>query len=169
MAYAAPSSTYPTKDGRWITMAASTHNVWLRLCRAIGREDLPANPKFAENAIRVKHSDEINGIVANWIADRTADEVRVAFDAEQVAYSAIYDMREVFEDPQYIAREALIRVMDPDLGEALVQNVFPRFSATPGAVDWLGPDKGAHNDEIYKGELGYNEERMEELRGKGAI
>lgn len=169
VAYAAPSSTYPTRDGRWITMAASTHNVWLRLCRAMDREDLPETPKFADNASRVRHSDEINGIVANWIGARTANEVRDAFDAQHVAYSVIYDMRDAFVDPQYVAREALVKVMDPDLGEALVQNVFPKFSATPGAIDWLGPEKGAHNAEIYKTKLGYDDARLETLRKKGAI
>ncbi|MEZ5811951.1 MAG: CoA transferase [Rhizobiaceae bacterium] len=169
VAYAAPSSTYETSDGRWITMAASTHNVWLRLCTAMGRDDLPRDPKFADNAARVKHSNEINGIVADWIAARTSAEVRDAFDAAEVAYSGIFDMRDVFEDPQYIAREALIRLHDQDLGEAVVQNVVPKFSATPGSVDWLGREKGFDNEAIYVGELGYSVEKLAEYRKLGVI
>lgn len=169
VAYAAPSSTYATSDKRWITMAASTHNVWVRLCRAIGRDDLPDNPKFADNTARVRHSGEINGIVADWIATRTVAEVCEVFDANKVAYSMIFDMRDVFEDPQYIWREALVRIRDSDLGEALVQNVVPKFSQTPGSVDWLGRDKGADNDAVYLDELGYDRATLDRLRMDGVV
>lgn len=169
VAYAAPSSTYQTSDGRWITMAASTHNVWLRLCAAMGREDLPKNPKFLDNAARVRHSNEINGIVADWIAARTSTEVQESFNAANVAYSVIFDMRDVFQDPQYIAREALIRLRDQDLGEAIVQNVVPKFSVTPGSVDWLGRAKGCDNESVYSDELGYSSEKLAEYKKLGVI
>jgi crotonobetainyl-CoA:carnitine CoA-transferase CaiB-like acyl-CoA transferase len=164
VAYAAPSSTYRTADGKYITMAASNHNIWVRLCQAMQREDLIANPKFAENVARVMHSDEINGIVADWVGKRDRDDVEKCFDAHQVAFSVIYDIQDIFADAQYAAREALIRVADPDLTEAVVQNVVPKFSDTPGAVDFLGCAMGAHNDEIYRNELGYSDDRIARLK-----
>lgn len=169
VAYAAPSSTYRTKDGSWITMAASTHNVWVRLCRAIDRPDLPSIERFVDNPSRVRNSDEINGIVADWISAHTAKEVKAAFDNQQVAYSKIYDMRDVFQDPQYAAREALVRILDDELGEAFVQNVVPKFSDTPGSVRHLGRAMGADNAQVYGGELGYSDERLNELRALGVI
>jgi len=60
-------------------------------------------------------------------------------------------------------------VPDPDLGEAVVQNVVPKFSATPGSVDFLGPKMGAHNEEIYGTELGLSKERLKELKDAGVI
>jgi formyl-CoA transferase len=69
---------------------------------------------------------------------------------------------------QYRAREAMVRVPDPDLGEAIVQNVVPKFSATPGSVDFLGASMGAHNEEIY-GELGLSKERLKQLKDAGII
>ena len=54
-------------------------------------------------------------------------------------------------------------------GEAVVQNVVPKFSATPGSVDVLGPPVGAHNEEICGGELGLSTERLKELRDAGII
>jgi formyl-CoA transferase len=164
VAYAAPSSTYRTADGKYITMAASNRNIWRRLCQAMQRDDLITNPKFAENVNRVTHSDEINGIVADWIATRDRDEVVQRFNAHEVAFSAIYDIKDIFADAQYAAREALIRVTDPDLGQAVVQNVVPKFSATPGAVDFLGCAMGAHNDDVYGGDLGYSPDKIAELR-----
>jgi crotonobetainyl-CoA:carnitine CoA-transferase CaiB-like acyl-CoA transferase len=169
VAYAAPSSTYKTADGKYITMAASNHNIWLRLCKAMEREDLVTNPKFADNLMRVSHSDEINGVVEDWIGKRSREEVTRRFNEHQVAFSAIYDIRDIFADAQYAAREALIRVADPELAEAVVQNVVPKFSETPGSVDFLGCSMGAHNDEIYRRELGYSDERIAELKEEKVI
>jgi formyl-CoA transferase len=78
-------------------------------------------------------------------------------------------LEDTFRDVQYRAREAMVRMPDPDLGEAIVQNVVPKFSATPGSVDFLGPEMGAHNEEIYCGELGMSRERLKQLKGAGVI
>ena len=78
-------------------------------------------------------------------------------------------MEDAFRDVQYRAREAMVRVPDPDLGEAIVQNVVPRFSATPGSVDFLGAAMGTHNEEIYCGELGMSKERLQQLKEAGVI
>ena len=169
VAYAAPSSTYKTADGKYITMAASNHNIWSRLCQAIERPDLLTNPKFADNVNRVDHSDEINGIVANWVAGRTRDDVVAAFNAHEVAFSAIYDIKDIFNDVHYASRQALVRVMDPYLDSAVVQNVVPKFSATPGAIEFLGCSMGTHNRDIYVDELGYTAEQLESLKARGII
>jgi formyl-CoA transferase len=78
-------------------------------------------------------------------------------------------MEDAFRDLQYRAREAMVRVPDADLGEAIVQNVVPKFSATPGSVDFLGPQMGAHNEEVLCGELGLSKERLAELKKSGIV
>ena len=169
VAYVAPSSMFRTKEGKYLTLAASTQSVWLRLAEAIGRKDLTTDPKFIDNSARVVNSVEINGIVGDWIGQHTRQEVIEQFDKFGVAYSAVFDMEDAFRDIQYRAREAMVRVPDPDLGEAIVQNVVPKFSATPGSVDFLGPHMGAHNEEIFCGELGLSKERLKELKDAGII
>jgi crotonobetainyl-CoA:carnitine CoA-transferase CaiB-like acyl-CoA transferase len=169
VSYVAPSSTFKTRDGKYLTLAASTQSVWLRLAKAIGRDDLVANPKFADNPARVANSAEINGIVGEWIERHTRDEVIAHFDACEVAYSAIFDMEDAFRDLQYRARVAMVRVRDAELGEAVVQNVVPKFSQTPGSVDFLGAPMGAHNEEVYCDELGYSPARLAQLREEGII
>jgi len=169
VAYVAPSSMFKTKDGKYLTLAASTQNVWERLAEAIGRKELITDPKFRDNPARVENSIECNGIVGTWIEQHTRDEVIEQFDKFGVAYSAVFDMEDAFRDIQYRAREAMVRVPDPDLGEAIVQSVVPKFSATPGSVDFLGPPMGAHNEEIYCGELGLSKEKLQELKEAGII
>ncbi len=169
VSYVAPSSTFRTCDGKYVTLAASTQSIWLRVCRAIGREDLATDPRFIDNPARVSRSEEINGIVGDWIEKRTRAEVEEVFERNEVAYSPIFDIEDIFKDVHYRMREALVRVVDPDLGEAVVQNVVPKFSATPGSVDHLGPGLGAHNAEIFCGELGCSKESLSRLREAGVI
>lgn len=167
--YVAPSSTYETADGEYLTMTASTPSIWERLCRALDREDLTDDPRFEDNAARVENSDEINGIVREWVNERTREEIQAAFNEHEVAYGFAYDMEDVFNDPHYRERGSIVRVPDEDLGEAAVQDVVPRFSESPGSVDHLGPKIGEHNEEVYGEDLGYPSERLEELREKGII
>ena len=162
--YVAPSSTFQTSDGKWLTLAASTQSIWLRLAKAVDREDMTTDPRYLENPQRLERSDEVNGAIGDWIEQRTLEQVVERFEACEVAFSTIYDARDMFNDPQYQAREALVRVPDPDLGEAVVQNVIPKFSKTPGSVDWLGSKMGAHNQEIYCGELGFSTEKLQQLK-----
>ena len=163
-AYVAPSSTFMTKDGKWLTLAASTQSVWLRLAKAVDREDMITDPRYLENPQRLKRSDEVNGAIGEWIESRTLSQVVERFEEHEVAFSTIFDAKDMFNDVQYQAREALVRVPDSDLGEAVVQNVVPKFSKTPGSVDWLGSKMGTHNEEIYCGELGYSAEKLQQLK-----
>lgn len=162
--YVAPSSTFKTEDGKWLTIAASTQSVWLRLAKAIDREDMTTDPKYIENPQRLERADEVNGAVGEWIERHTFEQVVERFEQNEVAFSLIYNIEDIFGDAQYRAREALVRVPDPDLGTAVVQNVVPKFSRTPGSVDTLGVKMGAHNEEIYGGELGYSAEKLKRLK-----
>jgi crotonobetainyl-CoA:carnitine CoA-transferase CaiB-like acyl-CoA transferase len=169
VAYVAPSSMFKTKDGKYLTLAASTQNVWVRLAEAIGRKDMITDPKFIDNPARVENSVECNGVVGAWIEQHSRDEVIEHFDKHGVAYSAVFDMEDAFRDIQYRAREAMVRVPDADLGEAIVQNVVPKFSATPGSVDFLGRKLGENNEAIYCGELGLSKEKLKQLRDAGIV
>lgn len=163
-AYVAPSSTFKSSDGKWLTLAASTQSVWLRLAKAVEREDMIDDPRYKENSDRLKRSDVVNGAVGAWIEKHTLEQVVERFEEHEVAFSTIFDATDMFSDAQYQAREALVRVPDSDLGEAVVQNVTPKFSKTPGSIDWLGPKMGTHNDEIFRDELGFSAEKIQKLK-----
>jgi crotonobetainyl-CoA:carnitine CoA-transferase CaiB-like acyl-CoA transferase len=169
LSYVAPSDMFKTSDGYWLTLAASTQPIFVDLARAMGREDLLEDPRFADNPARVSHRREINGIVADWIAERSRNEIAAVFDPAGIPYTLVYDMADVFRNEQYLAREMLVRVLDSQLGDAVVQNVVPKFSKTPGSVRHLGPRMGEHNEEVYGGDLGYSAERLQQLRDAGVI
>jgi crotonobetainyl-CoA:carnitine CoA-transferase CaiB-like acyl-CoA transferase len=167
--YAAPSGTWKTREGRYVTLAATTERVWKRLLDAMGRPGLGEEERFQSNELRMRHREEVNRVVAEWVAERSIEELGKVLDEYDVPWAAVYDIRDIFRDEQYREREMLLRVKDEELGEAVVCGVVPKLSETPGAVHWLGPRLGEHNEEVYCGELGFSRERLEELRARGVI
>jgi crotonobetainyl-CoA:carnitine CoA-transferase CaiB-like acyl-CoA transferase len=164
--YAAPGNVYRTRDGRWASIAASTQSIFLRLCKALALESLPADPRFADNPARVAHRDEIDAIVAEAIGQLTLAELGERLVAHEVGFSPIHDIADVFADPQMQAREAIVRVPDRELGEVRMQGVVPRFSESPCAVRAAGPSLDEHGEEVWT-ELGYDAAQRAAMKASG--
>ena len=166
--YAAPGDLYVTRDGKWASLAISAQSIYQRFCAALGLDALLTDPRFATNPDRVRNCEALDAIVAATIKKISMAELRERLDAHEVGFSPIYDISEVFTDPQLVAREAIVSVVDSELGELRMQAVVPRFSSTPGAVHHAGPALGEHNAEVY-GELGVAAPELERLRAAGVI
>jgi len=165
----APRNTYRTKDGEWIAMSGSAPTVALRVYRAIGRPELVDDPEFSDAQRRLAHAEEVDAMVAEWIARHTRDEAMAVFRREEVAAAPVYDAPQLLADPHLKERGIHLRVPDEDLGSMRVQGPVPRFSATPGTVAHLGPGLGEHNKEVYGELLGIPGERLAELAEEGVI
>jgi crotonobetainyl-CoA:carnitine CoA-transferase CaiB-like acyl-CoA transferase len=166
--YAAPGNIYATADGKWASIAASTQSIFQRFCMALDLEHLIADPRFIDNPSRVKNYQAIDAIVSAAIARLTLAELRERMHAHEVGFSPIYDASDVFSDPHFIAREAIVTVPDHELGDVRMQCVVPRFSETKVAVRSSGPSLGQHNDQAY-GALGLTREEIERLKAAGII
>lgn len=167
--FTAPRNAFKTKDERWLGLSASAQSIAERVMATVGRPDLVAEPWFATNAGRVEHAEELDAAIQEWMDVRTAEEVIEIFERTGAAIAPMYTVDELVKDPQYLARETVIRVPHKDLGSVLMQNVIPRLESTPGEIRYLGRDLGEDNDEIYGEVLGLSEERREELREGGVI
>jgi len=102
------------------------------------------------------------------MGERTQQEVLEVFERHEAAIAPVYDISQIFEDPHYEARRAIVTVDDPELGPTRTADVFPRLTATPGAVRHLGPRPGADTDEVLA-ELGYTSKQIEALRDAQAV
>jgi crotonobetainyl-CoA:carnitine CoA-transferase CaiB-like acyl-CoA transferase len=167
--FTAPRNAYLTKDGKWLGLSASAQSIAERVMQIVGRPDLVDEPWFADHMGRIEHIDELDDIIQAWIGERTAEEVLEAFADGEAAIAPIYSIADIVEDPQYLARETIVRVPHPKLGSVLMQNVIPRLSDTPGRIRHPGPDVGAHNEEVYRGELGLTAEELSELHDAGVV
>lgn len=160
---AAPRNLYRSKNGTWIALSATSQRVFERLAAAIGRPDLVEDPRFRDNTARVAHTDALDAIIAEWMAAHSEQEILARLEESAAVAGPVYDVPRILSDPHYAAREDVIAVRDPDLGELRMVGVVPKFSETPGGVSHPGPTLGEHNREIYGGWLGLDEAALARL------
>ena len=165
----APSNLYPTADGQLVLVAANQDTVFRRLAAVMARPELADDPRYASHSARGTHQVELDGLIAGWTATLDADPLLEALEEAGVPAGRIYRAADMLADPHYQARQAIVRLADPELGEIAMQNVAPRLSATPGRVAWPGPALGQHNREVYQGLLGLPDEEVERLADQGVI
>ena len=166
--YAAPGNVYRTADDKWASIAASTQSIFVRLCTALGCRDLLEDERYATNPARVKNYLSLDEIVGAAVGKLTLAQLRETLTRHEVGFSPIYDIADVFDDPQFTARQAIVSVPDGELGPVRMQGVVPRFSETPGAVRRAGPSIGEHNDEVYGG-LGLTATEIAGLKARKVI
>lgn len=165
---AAPRNAYKCKDGRYVSLSASTQPMTERLLRVIGREELIDDPRYRTNADRLKNVADLDEIIGAFIARRTQAE-NVAFFAEaEVTIGPIYDVSQILEDEHIIEREILADYPDADMGEIPMHAVVPRLSGTPGSIRTAAPGLGEHNREIM-GELGISGDDYDALVAEGVL
>jgi succinyl-CoA:(S)-malate CoA-transferase subunit B len=87
----------------------------------------------------------------------------------EVPCGPVFSIDEIFEDPQYAARENIKEVADPRIGTLKVPNVVPRLTKTPGGIDHLGPSLGQDSENVLEGLLGLSSSDIEKLRDQGVI
>jgi len=85
-----------------------------------------------------------------------------------VPVSKIYSVRDMFTDPQFIARQMLEQHQFKDGSPITMPAITPKFSETPGSTRWLGPELGEHNHEVLRA-LGYADTEIAELKNNGVI
>lgn len=161
----APRNLYRTRDGRWLAISTSAQAIAERVLRLVGHPEVVDEPWFASGATRAQHADELDSFVAPWIAARDAAEVIAAFEQAQAAVAPVYDIADVFADPQFQARDSITTADDPVLGPVRMPNLLYRLSDTPGAIRWTGRPLGADTQEV----LGLDDAGFGELRARGVI
>lgn len=165
----APGDLFVTKDRKYVFISAATQSVFERLMKAMGREDAIDDPRFTTNSHRIQHPDEINQIVADWFAQHDLAEAVELLEAQDVPVGPVNEIGDVIADAQHQAREAIIKIADPLLGDITMPGAIPMFSRTPGHIWSTGPRIGEHSGDIFRDVLGYSEEKIARLRDAGAI
>jgi len=165
----APSNAYPTKDGALVVIGANQDTLFKRLCEAMGRPELAADPRYAGHAARGANQAELDALIGAWTATMDAQPLLDLMEASGVAAGRVYRAPDMLADPQFAAREAIVALPHPVFGEVRMQNAFPKLSETPGAVRWPGPALGEHTEAVLAERLGMSADEIAGLRGKGVI
>jgi crotonobetainyl-CoA:carnitine CoA-transferase CaiB-like acyl-CoA transferase len=138
--YTVPRNTYRCSDGTWVAVSTSAESVARRVLELIGHGDEAALQSFEG---RVEHRVALDGWMADWIAQRTADEVIAAFEEAHAACAPVYDMADLAVDPHIAARETIV-----DVDGTPMQGLIAKLSETPGRIRWSGRPLGADQAEV---------------------
>ena len=159
----APSNVYPTRDNRWITIGANGDSIFRRFSGAIERPELADDPRFADNQSRRANVAALDRLIEAWTRQHDLGELWEILVRAEVPAAPVYSIADVVADPQYQARDMILRLMGPQrIGELLVPGVVPKFVDAPSSVRWLGRTAGADTATVLR-EIGLEEAELERL------
>ncbi len=165
----APSNAYPCADGRDVIIGANQDTVFGRLCEVMGQPGLADDPRYIDHQSRGRHQDELDATIADWTQAHDADVVVELLGKAGVPAGHVYRAPEMLADPHIQARESIIRIDDPAIGEMPMQNTFPRLSRSPGGVQHTGPKLGQHTHEVLQDWAGMDKTAIDGLTERGVI
>jgi formyl-CoA transferase len=164
----APSNVYPTSDGI-VMIGANQDTVFARLCAAMGTPTLAADPRYADHTARGENQQELDALIAGWTVKLGTRELLDLLDQHGVPSGLIYRASDMFDDPHFKARQAIVETDHPRFGKLRMQNVAPRLSVSPGSIRMAAPELGQHNQDVFGGLLGLDAAQISGYRDRGVI
>ncbi len=131
---AAPSNTYATRDGKFISIAGNAEPIFRRLCRAMGAPALAEDERFATNQARIRHSDILDARIQDWLETLTLAEALEALARAGVPAGPVYSIADIAADAHYQARGALATVRTEDGTAIATPGIVPRLKRHPGGL-----------------------------------
>jgi CoA:oxalate CoA-transferase len=167
--FTAPYDAFAAQDG-WVVIATASNKLFRALCAAIGRKELPDDERFRSHRGRAAYRTEINAIVAEWVAGRTAAAVLAALgpSGARVPCARVASPEELLSDPQLAARGMIERHPHAGLGEIVLHGNPLKLSGAAPRERALAPTLGADNAAVY-GALGLGPADLERLARDGVI
>jgi formyl-CoA transferase len=163
----APYQAFETEDG-YINIGAANQANWERMCRAVGREDLLEDPRFASNALRMVNIADLTPIMDDTFSRGTTSHWVEVLEREGVPCGPIYNIKQVYDDPHVQARNMRVELDHPIAGRIGNIGVPIKLSDTPGTARTAAPVLGQHTKEVLS-EYDYTEGDIEAIKASGAI
>jgi crotonobetainyl-CoA:carnitine CoA-transferase CaiB-like acyl-CoA transferase len=162
-----PMGLFPTADG-FLNLAATSNKNFVKFCRLIDREKMGTDPRFTSAGLRARNKEALNELIAAALRAKTSKEWFDIMVAEQIPCGPVYNVREVFADPQVEGLRIKRSVTHPRLGELDLIAQPCEITGFDRAIRSATPELGEHNDEILQS-LGYDAEAIEKLKAARAI
>lgn len=163
-----PYNVYPCKDGH-VAIICLVEAHWTNLLAAMGRGELRNDPRFADNAARVRHMDETDAVVGAWSKGLTRAEIFGRSSKYRVPTAPVRDLIEVMNNEHMHERGMLQWIDHYNLGRVVVPNSPIRYHGTPQMTSAPNPRLGEHNREVYGDVLGLSNDEIDALKADGVI
>jgi formyl-CoA transferase len=164
----APSNAYPCRDGDYL-IGANGDSIFARLCEAMGQPALAQDPRFATHVARGTNQALLDDLIADWTRHHSIAEVEALMLAHGVPAGRLFAPQDMFDDPHFAARQAIVEVPHPHYGTVRMQGVFPKLSKTPGGVSRpAAASVGADNAAVYAA-AGLSPDEIADLARRGII
>ena len=162
-----PTGVYPTSDGH-INIATAGGEIYERLCRVLGDEDLIIDPAYATGQARSDNRDALNERLDALTRQKSSAEWVQILNEAGVPCGPIYDIDEMFDDPQVKHLGMATPVDHPTLGPIEIVNQAASLSRTPFRIHSASPELGQHTDEILD-ELGVSAADISSFKERGIV
>jgi len=163
----APYQAFPASDG-WITVGAANQENWLRLIEALGAPELGNDPRFANNAERMRNLSQLTAALTPLFQRRSVAEWLRRLEECGVPAGPVLDIAQMHANPQALAREMIVETEHPSAGKVKAIGLPIKFSDTPGDVRRAAPMLGQHSQEVLR-EHGFSDVEIERMAEQGAI
>ena len=165
---ASPRGIYQASDGGWLSIAASSQNIAMRLFDAMGRADMKDDARFATNAARMTNNELVQAVVREWVGSMPRDEVLAILDAADVVAAAVNDASDIAADPHFLER-TLSALTGSALGPGVVPGPVLHLDGYDGPRYDGVPDVAEHNDEVFADLLGLSAAEIRGLQDEGVV
>ncbi len=163
-----PYENFAASDGDFV-LSVGNDAIWQSFCRVTGLDALAHDSRFATNAARVEHYDELKPILDATLRTRARHEWIAALLAAGVPCGAVRNAGEVLSDPQLEHRGMIATVEHATEGSIKVLGSPLKLSATPTSVRDAPPALGQHTESVLGGDLGLSQQEIQSLRAAGVI
>jgi CoA:oxalate CoA-transferase len=163
-----PRGAFKAQDG-YIAINVPDDRIWSRLCTMIEREDLITDPRSNTGTARAANSEFLRPIIEDWLADLTRDEAVDQLNAAGVPAGPVQTAEDIFADPHLKARQMLMTVSDPEVGDYQFARSPLHLAATPTIPAEAAPNLGQHTRSILRSVLDYTAEEVEKLVDQAVI
>ena len=156
-------------EDNWLVVSVGSDEEWVALKKAIGDPTWARDPRFDTVLGRYRCQEEIDGYLEEWMADKDHVQLMSLLQAEGVPAGAVHDQRELYEDPQMVARGYFEQLEQPSTGRHAYTGMMWKMTETPNGIRLPAPMLGEHNEYVFKELLGVTDAEYKGLEEKGHV
>ncbi len=163
-----PYQTFQVADG-WVIVACGNDSQFRKLTDVAGAPELASDERFSTNPQRVRHRQVLIPLLDDLMRHKTRAQWIAALEAAGVPCGPINQMADVFQDPQVLARDMLVRLPHPTAGQVSVPGSALKLSGTPVAYRSAPPLLGQHTQEVLQSLTSLSADDLQDLQARRVI